>query len=241
MTDAALMSEMAGRASGPAPAPNPVPVKPPWLRPVAFAAVILAHAGLAAMLMKVVVQHAESIDSISLDLVQQGDLVETEESAATDDTPPPPEEAEEPEALLPPMVMAPDAPPLPEKKKEVVAPKKKIVEKPPETVVRSDQRREAQARRRAGAPEGRSQSSGMSKATCTAMVGAAIRRHVPGTTSLGPGSATVTFRTSPGGGVIVVSASGSPGHAALARRIVSSARAPAGCASVFASVPFRFH
>lgn len=75
-----------------------------------------------------------------------------------------------------------------------------------------------------------------SQATCLAHVAAALRRHTPGATSLGPGSAFVTFHVNAGGGVSGVSATGStPAHAALARRIVAAARGPSTCGAAFVS------
>jgi protein TonB len=175
-----------------------------------------------------------------MDLVPEGDFVEQEEVAEADDTPPP-EAVEEPDvALPPPVVMAPDAVPLPAKKEDVDKIKKKIEEQ--QQVQRAQQRQEAQARRRAGAPEGQSGNSGASQATCLAHIAAALRRHTPGSTSLGPGHASVTFHVNPGGGISGIAASGSsPAHAALARRIVSSSRGPSICSSAYISQAFAFH
>ncbi|MCX7898674.1 MAG: energy transducer TonB, partial [Methylocystis sp.] len=58
---------------------------------------------------------------------------------------------------------------------------------------------------------------------------------------LGAGNAHVTFHVHAGGGLSIVSVSGSsPGHAAMARRIVASSRGPGSCGSAFLSQSFRF-
>jgi protein TonB len=135
--------------------------------------------------------------------------------------------------------MAPDAIPLAMKKEDVEKTERKQEEQ--KQVERAEQRREAQARRRAGAPEAGG-GSGASQATCLAHVAASLRQHTPGATSLGPGTAHVTFHVNAGGGISGVSASGStPAHAALARRIVSSSRGPGNCGSAFVSQSFAFH
>jgi protein TonB len=238
MTDLALSPE--GMAREVRPPPGPAPIKPPWLRSLTTVVVIAAHVLVFAILAYTAKPTAISLDSVSMDLVPEGDFVEQEEVAEADDTPPP-EAVEEPDvALPPPVVMAPDAVPLPAKKEDVDKIKKKIEEQ--QQVQRAQQRQEAQARRRAGAPEGQSGNSGASQATCLAHIAAALRRHTPGSTSLGPGHASVTFHVNPGGGISGIAASGSsPAHAALARRIVSSSRGPSICSSAYISQAFAFH
>ena len=238
MTDLALNTGLAGRRDDPP--SGPPPIKPPWLRPAAITAIVAAHVAVFAALMYTAVPKVISLDSISMDLVQEGDFFEQQEVSAAEDTPPP-ETVEEPEiALPPPMVMAPDAIPLPAKKDDIDQIKKKQEEQ--RQVERAQQAREAQQRRRYGAPEGRSQNSGASQATCLAHVASSLRAHTPGSTSLGPGRATVTFHVNVGGGLSGISASGSsPGHAALARRIVASSRGPGSCSSAFVSQAFAFH
>ncbi|MGD9544159.1 MAG: energy transducer TonB [Methylocystis sp.] len=237
MTDLALSpQDMAREGDRP---PGPEPVKPGWLRSATTAAVVAAHVIVFAILAYAPKPKTVSLDSISMDLVQEGDFFEQEEVAEADDTPPP-EAVEEPEiALPPPLVMAPDAVPLPAKKEDVDKVKKKVEQ---QQVQRAQQRQQAQTRRRYGAPEGHAASSGASQATCLAHVAAALRRHTPGSTSLGPGHANVTFHVNPGGGLSGISASGStPGHAALARRIVSSSRGPSMCGAAHVSQAFAFH
>jgi len=238
MTDLALSPQQIVR-EGDQPPSGPDPIKPPWLRSVTTGAVIALHVLVFAILAYTAKPSAISLDSVSMDLVSEGDFFEQEEVAEADDTPPP-EAVEEPEiALPPPLVMAPDAVPLPAKKEDVDKIKKKVEQ---QQVQRAQQRQEAQARRRYGAPEGHAASSGASQATCLAHIAAALRRHTPGSTSLGPGHASVTFHVNPGGGLSGVSASGStPAHAALARRIVSSSRGPSMCGSAYVSQAFAFH
>jgi protein TonB len=60
-----------------------------------------------------------------------------------------------------------------------------------------------------------------------ATLAAAIRRHVPATSSLGSGSAHCTFHVTSGGSMSGVNCSGSSGsHAALLRQAISATRAP---------------
>lgn len=236
------MTDLAFSSLEPAPAaPNQPAIKPAWLRPVSLVGAVAAHAGVAWLLLAVAVPTIASLDSISMDLVPQGDFFESQEVTAAEEEPPPPEEVEQPDlAIPPPQVMSPEAPPLPAQK-EVVEQKKKVVEKKRE-VDHAEKRREAQAQRRIGAPEG-SQGSGMSQSAYKALLAAAIRRHTPGTSSAGEGSASVTFHVTAGGGITGISASGStPAHAALARRIMASVHAPPPpSGGFFASQNFHFH
>jgi protein TonB len=237
MTDFALSPEFTGHRDEPP--QGPPPVNPPWLRPTAVAAIVAAHLAVFAAFMFAPAPKTISLDSLSMDLVQEGDFVEQQEVSEAEDTPPP-VDLENPElALPPPLVMAPDAIPLAMKKENVEKIQKKQEER--KEVERAEQRREAQARRHAGAPEG-SRGSGAAQASCLAHVAASLRSHTPGATSLGPGSAHVTFHVNAGGGISGVSASGSSAaHAALARRIVASSHGPGNCGSAFVSQSFSFH
>ena len=185
MTDLALGPQQQQMTrEGDRPPSDPDRIKPPWLRSVTTAAVIAAHILVFGILAYSAKPNAISLDSVSMDLVSEGDFFEQEEVAEADDTPPP-EAVEEPEiALPPPVVMAPDAVPLPAKKEDVDEIKKKVEQ---QQVQRAQQRQQAQARRRYGAPEGHAASSGASQATCLAHIAAALRRHTPGSTSLGAG------------------------------------------------------
>jgi protein TonB len=225
MTDLALTQGMPQtRAGGP---PGYPPVKPPWLRPAATAAVVAAHLSFAWLLMAVDIPLIGSPTEMTIDLTGE-DLEDQDESAAADETPPPPEVAEEPElAAEAPQIIAPEALPLPEKKKEVL-------QRPVERQQASSAASEDRARMR--------RSSNLSRSAFLGQLMAAIKRHTPGSTSLGPGSAHVTFHVGPGGNIYGVAASGSPKHAALARRIVASAHAPAPPGGhFFGAIPFNFH
>jgi len=237
MTDMALSPGVAGQR-GEEPA-GPPPINPPWLRPAAITAIVAAHVAVFVAFLYAPAPKTISLDSLTMDLVQEGDFVEQQEVSAAEDTPPP-VAVEQPElALPPPVVMAPDAVPLAMKKEDVEKTERKREEQ--KQVEHAEQRREAQARRRAGAPDAGG-GSGASQASCLAHVAASLRQHTPGSTSLGPGTAQVTFHVNAGGGISGVSASGSsPGHAALARRIVSSSRGPGCCGAAFVSQAFAFH
>lgn len=221
MTDAILSSfESGGTSMG-----DPPSVKPAWLRPASVAGVVVAHAAVGWLLLRLAVPSIASLDSISMELVPQGDFFESQEVSAADEEPPPPEEIETPDlAIPPPQVMSPEAPPLPQQK-EVVEKKKKIVEKKKE--IEHDKKREAQAKRRIGAPEGQSQSQGMSQSVYKALLAKAIRERSPARTAIGAGSADVTFYVTASGAITSISATGSsPAHATLARQIMASVHAP---------------
>lgn len=237
MTDFALSPDYASQPDEPEGAP---PVNPPWLRPVAVTVIVAAHLAVFAAFLYAPAPKTISLDSLSMDLVQEGDFIEQQEVSAAEDTPPP-VAVEQPDlALPPPVVMAPDAIPLAVKKEDTEKLEKKKEER--QEVERAEQRREAQARRRAGAPNAGGATSGASQASCLAHVAASLRHHTPGSTSLGAGTAHVTFHVNAGGGISGVTASGStPAHAALARRIVGSSRGPGSCGSAFVSQAFAFH
>lgn len=237
MTDAILSSYDSGEERASA----PPPLKPGWLRPVSIVGVVVALAGIGWLLLNLPRPSAASLDSVSMELIPQGDFFESQEVSAAEEEPPPPEEIEQPDlAIPPPQVMAPDAPSLPQQK-EIVEKKKKIVEKKKD--VDRDKKREAVAQRRLGAPEGQSQSNGMSQSAYKALLAAAIRSHTPGSSALGEGTAHCSFHVTAGGGITSVSASGSsPAHAALARRILASVHAPPPPGGAFfASQSFHFH
>ncbi|MBL1257718.1 hypothetical protein [Methylocystis sp. Sn-Cys] len=222
---------------------DPPPVTPNWLRAASLSGVLAAHGAVAWLLLAVAVPTISNLDSISMDLVPQGDFFESQQVTAAEEQPPPLEEVAQPDLPLPPpVVMSPDAPPLPVKKEVVEKKKKKVAERKPE-VDHADKRREAQARRRMGAPEGHSETPAMSQSDYKAMLAATIRQHTPATSSAGEGSASVAFHVTAGGGIAGISASGStPAHAALARQIMSSVHAPPPPGGgFFASQNFHFH
>jgi protein TonB len=220
----------------------PPPVKPAWLRAASLAGVVAAHAGVAYLLLKLAVPAIASLESISMELVPNGEYFESQEVTAAEEEPPPPEEIEQPDlAIPPPQVMAPDAPVLPQQKEVVEQKKKKVVERKRE--VDHDKKREAQKARRMGAPEGQSGSTGMSQAAYKALLAAAIRRHTPSASALGEGTAHCSFHVTSGGAITGIAASGSsPAHAALARHILASVHAPPPPNGGFdATQHFNFH
>jgi protein TonB len=228
------------------------PLRPKGVYAIAAAAVVAAHILVFATFVHVAQPVLTPLGSIDAELVPEGDFFEAEAIRETDVAPDErePEQAktEDQELAAPPAaVPVRDAPRLPAKKEnsrtaEKPRPKaeRKTTERP--DVDRGAERREAQAARRYGAPGGRGGAgSGASQATCLAHVAAALRSHTPGTTSLGPGTAFVTFRVNAGGGISVVSASGTtPAHAALGRRIVAASRGPSTCGAAFASQSIYF-
>lgn len=184
-----------------------------------------------------------SLGSIDAELVREGDYFEAE--AISEATPQTQnieevEKAENPEFTAPaPKIADQQAPILPQKKDDTKYDERKEKEEKRLSDKRqleyARERREAQARRHSGIPGGgRTGGAGASRASCLAHIAAALRAHTPGATSLGPGTAYVTFHVSPGGGVSGISATGSTaGHAALARRIVAASRGPSSCGAAF--------
>ena len=98
MTEIASYSELPGGAA--AGQPSFPPVKPRWLGPAATVAVALAHAGLAYFLITTAIEKIAPLDSISMDLVPEGDMFESEQVEATDEAVPP-EEMEQPDLAIP--------------------------------------------------------------------------------------------------------------------------------------------
>lgn len=220
MTEIASFSEVpGGAASG---EPSFPPVKPRWLGPAATVAVALAHAAVAFFLMSVAIEKVAPLDSVTMDLVPEGDMFESEQVEATDEAVPP-EEMEQPDLAIPlPEVMTPDATPIPVKKE--VEKKRVVVEH--KQVAPAKEHRDAQERHRIGAAGGRGAGS-LSQAGYKALLASAIRSHVPSASSLGEGSASCSFHVSPGGGMTGINCSGSSGaHASLLRSAIAATHAP---------------
>lgn len=238
------------------------PLRPTWLYPLLTFFVVATHVAFFASGIYWPKSQMIDLSSINAELVPEGGIEaelapegDSLEAEATTEVPL--EGIEEPEAFLPPpLVMEPEAKPLPDKK-EVVEKVKEVEKKGKElrAAENANERREARARLRYGVPGGRGQGSGASRvgsrdgvpggrgqgsgasqAVCLAQVAASVRQHTPAVTSLGPGTAHVTFYINSGGGISGVSVSAStPAHAALARRIAASSRGPSSCGSAFAS------
>jgi protein TonB len=212
-------------------------VLPKWFRARATAIIVFLHICVFLAFIYAPKPDAISLDSVEMELVQDGDFIDAEEVAESQDKPPP-VVVEDPEfALPPPEVMDPDA--LTLKAKQEI-PEKEKIKKEQEQTDQAQQAREAQARRRAGAHGG--SGSGASRAVCLAHIATDLRRHTPGSTHLGEGHAHVTFHVNAGGSISGISVSASsPAHAALARRIVASSRGPGNCGAAFVTQSFSFH
>ena len=220
------------------------PLRPEKLSKVASVIVIGAHIIFFASFIYLAQPEFLSLGGINAELIPEGDFFEAEaitEADINENQQINAEMLEEPEfALPPPIIMNPESPSLPAKK-EVREDKDKNKEnqhqqkKESRNIAHASEKREAQAQRRYGAPGGRgSNSSSGNQATCLAHIASSLRRHSPGVTSLGGGHVVVVFHINPGGGLSLVSASGtSPAHEALARRIVSASHGPSTCGAAF--------
>jgi len=238
MTDIAMLPELANAAAASRSYP---PVKPPWLRYAATAAVVLTHVGVAGFLMHTAIQQMSPLESLSMDLVQEGDIIEMEEQTEADDTPPP-EVVETPDyALPPPMVMAPDPVILPANKEQQEKAKQRVEEQ--REVQRAKEKHQAQAKRRFGVAEGRGHASTMSKRSYFATLAAVVNGRLARMQSPGPGTVTYRFSISAGGGVSGVSASGSSPHAGMVAAVLRSMHLPAppGGSAWVAPTTVRFH
>jgi len=237
MTQTAVSSGSLGAAGPVASFP---PVKPRWLTPTTALLVTLAHICVALLLMTARLQQISPLDAgISVDLIPEGDTMESEEAAAMEISQPQPQEPQQAELAIPaPQLMTPDAVPLP-LKEDTVEPRKRVERKdeaPP-----SDRRQEASERHRLGVKGGRA--TAMTRAGYLGLLAAAIARHVPSVTSLGPGKASCSFHVGPGGGMDGVSCSGSTSsHASLLRSAIHATRAPPPPnGSIFAHQTVQFH
>lgn len=212
-------------------------VLPKGFRSLTTLVIVLLHVAVFAAFMFAPQPDAISLDSLEMELVQDGDFIDAEEVAESQDKPPP-VVVEDPEfALPPPEVMDPDALTL-KAKQEILD--KESIKKEQEQTEQTQQAHEAQARQRAGAHNG--SGSGASRAICLAHIATDLRRHTPGSTHLGSGHAQVSFHVNAGGSISGISVSASsPAHAALARRIVASSRGPGNCGTAFVVQSFAFH
>ena len=219
------MTEAALYGNGLAPAPSEPgrypPVKPRWLSPAATVAVVLAHVGVAVLLMATALEQISPLDSgLNVELMPEGDTVESEDAQAMELSEAQPEEIKQADlALPPPQLMAPDAIQLPQKQETEEKKRQK------QSAASSSQQQEASERRRLGVQGGHA--TGMSRSSYMGLLAAAIHRHVPSVSSLGPGSASCSFTVTGGGSIGGVSCSGSTGsHMALLRSAISATRPP---------------
>jgi len=223
-------------------------LRPGWLQPSSAIIVIAAHLAIFVSFMNWGRPSIMAVGVIDAQLVPEGDFLETEAVSeadvdAVDSTPV--AAIDDPEFVLPPpLVMQPEAKSLAatkdavEEAKNTEKTEKKRAER---DIERASDRRETQSRRRLGTPGGRGNGADGSSASCLAHVAASLRRNMPASTILGPGTAKVTFHVKAGGGISGISVSASsPAHALLARRIVASARGPSSCSSAFVSQHITF-
>jgi len=235
-----MMQTITSPASWGALAASFPPVKPRWLTPTTILVVTLAHIVAALLFMTIKLEEFSPLESgVNVELIPEGDTMESEEAAAMDIAQPQPEKPQQAEiAIPPPQLMTPDAIPLP-LKKETVEPKKHVERKP--QIAPSDRRQEASERHRLGVTGGRA--TAMSRASYAGLLAAAIARHVPSVSSLGPGTASCTFHVGPSGGMGGVSCSGSSSsHASLLRSAIYATRAPPPPGGSFsASQTVHFH
>ena len=216
------------------------PIRPRWLGPLTTTAVVLAHLALGVLFMDFALEKIVPLEEVGVDLIPEGDQFESVEQVEMDEVPPP-EAMEQPDfAIPPPLVMHPDAPPLPAKN-QVTEQQKQVVEKRQQ--VQAGRRQQAQERHRLGIEGGQAASGGLSRASYAALLSAAIRRHVPSSSTLGPGTASCSFHVGPGGGMAGIGCSGSsPAHAALLHRAIASVQAPPPPGGgFFASQAVNFH
>jgi len=236
MTDiAALPSFERASAEGAFP-----PIRPRWLEPVTITAVLLAHLALGVLFMNFALEKIVPLDEVGADLIPEGDQFESVEQVEMDEVPPP-EAVEQPDfAIPPPLVMHPDAPPLPAKN-QVTEQQKQVVEKRQQ--VQAGRRQQAQERHRLGIEGGQATSGGLTRASYAALLSAAIRRHVPSSSTLGPGHASCSFHVTSGGAMSGIGCSGSsPAHASLLHTAIASVRAPPPPGGgFFASQAVNFH
>src|SRR5208283_2005459 len=135
---------------------------------------VAAHAALFAFLAVTAPEIVSPLDSLSIDLAPQGDTRQSEDAPATEVSVTQPKEVQQPD---------PDAPPLPVEKEEENR-VKQIEQK--QNVTRSDRRQQASGKHKLGAEGGRA--NAMSRASYMGLLAAAIARHTPSVSRLGPGT-----------------------------------------------------
>lgn len=194
------------------------PVKPRWLTPATIALVGAVYVG-AALLYVGTPLPGENLmvaDELSLDLIPEGDMFESQASAPADEAPPPRQMTEAAIDLPAPALMDPEAEPA--AKKQQAKPEDSQAER---------QRSEAQDQHHLGMQGGRAQSATVSKLAYAAMLAQAVRRHVSSRSSPGAGIAACSFRVDALGALSVVSCSGSSSkHEAVLRAAIAATKAP---------------
>ncbi len=201
-------------------APAAPQVKPPWLGPTAFGAVLLAHASIAFWLAYHPLEMANTppVEEIGLELIPQGDEFESEEVAPSDEAPPPMVMAAQSQIEVPlPQTMDPDA--------LSAAPKADQVNR--ESSDEARERRDAQERHRLGQKEKPAENAGVSQLAYATQLAKAVRKNVASRGSPGTGEAYCTFRVDGQGALSVESCKASThAHEAILRGAITATHAP---------------
>lgn len=201
-------------------APAAPQVKPPWLGPTVFGAVLLAHASLAFWLAyhPLEMANAPPVEEIGLELIPQGDEFESEEVAPSDEAPAPMVMATQSQIEVPlPQTMDPDA--------LSASPKADQVNR--ESSDEARERRDAQERHRLGQKEKPAENAGVSQLAYATQLAKAVRKNVASRGSPGTGEAYCTFHVD-GQGVLSVESckASSHAHEAVLRGAITATHAP---------------
>ena len=194
------------------------PVKPQWLTPATVALVGAVYLVAALLMLRAPLPGDNMVvaDELSLDLMPEGDMFESQASTPADEAPPPQQMSEAAIEIPAPAILDPDAEPAAEKQQAK-----------PEQSAAQQQQSEAQDQHRLGMKGGRAQSAGVSKVAYAAMLAQAVRRHVSSHSSPGAGVASCNFQVEASGALSVVSCSGtSSKHQAVLRAAIVATKAP---------------
>lgn len=209
---------------------RPSPSAPLARRNLGHVVSVAAHAALFAWLAVTTQEIVSPLDSLTIDLMPQGDTRQSEDAPETEVSLTQPKPLEEPD---------PDAPPRPIEREEENR-VKQVEQK--QNVARADRRQQASVKHRLGVEGGHA--SAMSRASYMGLLAAAIARHTPSVSRLGPGAAVCYFTVTSSGSITGVSCSGAtPAQAALLRAAVLATQAPGPPpgGSLYTWQPARFH
>lgn len=175
---------------------------------------VAAHASLFALLAVTQPEIASPFDSLAVDLsTPQGSTRQSEDAPEMEVSLAQPKPIEQPDLDAP-------APPIEKEEENRV---KQVEQK--QNAAPSDQRQQASVKHRLGA-EG-SRASAMSRSNYIGRLAAAIARHTPSISRLGPGTASCSFTVTSAGAIASVSCSGTlPAHAGLLRAAILAAQTP---------------
>jgi protein TonB len=195
-------------------------VKPRWLGPTAFTAVLLAHAGIAFWLAYHPLEMANTppVEEIGLELIPQGDTFESEEVAPSDEAPPPMVMTTKSQIEVPlPQSMDPDAMAASTKSDQVNR----------DSSDEARERRDAQERHRLGQKEKPAEKAGVSQLAYAAQLAKAVRKNLASRGSPGTGEAYCTFHVDGQGALSVESCKAtSHAHEAVLRGAITATHAP---------------